>query len=110
VPDQFLTAAEVAEMLKLNQQTVRNMIDRRELGAVRVGQRRVRVRQSQLEAFLAAGETTHETDPSAAAGLDENPWRGVTEAADAVTNAVQAQDRDALEQPISALTNAARGL
>jgi excisionase family DNA binding protein len=29
--DEFLTVAEVAEMLKLNQQTVRNMIDRREL-------------------------------------------------------------------------------
>ena len=47
-------------MLKLNQQTVRNMIDRGEMGAVRVGQRRVRVRQSQLDAFLAAGEMTHE--------------------------------------------------
>jgi hypothetical protein len=32
------------------------MIDRGELGHVRVGQRRVRVRQSQLDAFLAAGE------------------------------------------------------
>jgi excisionase family DNA binding protein len=56
VPDEFLTIAEVAEMLRLNQQTVRNMIDRGEMGAVRVGQRRVRVRQSQLDAFLAAGE------------------------------------------------------
>jgi excisionase family DNA binding protein len=40
VPDEFLTIAEVAEMLKINQQTVRNMIDRGEMGAVRVGQRR----------------------------------------------------------------------
>src|SRR5947209_4400485 len=63
-------------MLKLNQQTVRNMIDRGDLGAVRVGKRRVRVRQSQLDAFLAAGAMTHETDPAAAAGLDEDPWRG----------------------------------
>jgi excisionase family DNA binding protein len=39
-PDQFLTVAEVAELLKLNQQTVRNWIDRGELAAVRVGQRR----------------------------------------------------------------------
>jgi excisionase family DNA binding protein len=28
VPDEFLTVAEVAQMLKLNQQTVRNMIIR----------------------------------------------------------------------------------
>jgi len=49
--------AEVAELLKLNQQTIRNMIDRGELETVRVGQRRVRVRQSVLDAFLAAGET-----------------------------------------------------
>jgi excisionase family DNA binding protein len=45
VPDELLTVAEVAELLKLNQQTIRNMIDRGELGHVRVGQRRVRVRR-----------------------------------------------------------------
>jgi excisionase family DNA binding protein len=54
--DELLTVAEVAERLKLNQQTVRNMIDRRELAAVRLGRRRVRVRQSALDAFVAAGE------------------------------------------------------
>ena len=97
-------------MLKLNQQTVRNMIDRGEMGAVRVGQRRVRVRQSQLDAFLAAGEMAHEPGGSAAAGLDKDAWRGVREAADALSAAVQAQDRDALEQALSALANAARGL
>jgi excisionase family DNA binding protein len=32
MPDEFLTVAEVAELLKLNQQTIRNMIDRGELG------------------------------------------------------------------------------
>jgi excisionase family DNA binding protein len=50
VPDELLTVNEVAELLKLNQQTIRNMIDRGELGHVRIGQRRVRVRQSQLGA------------------------------------------------------------
>ena len=59
-------------MRRLNQQTVRNMIDRGEMGAVRVGQRRVRVRQSQLDAFLAAGEMAHEPGVSAAAGLDKD--------------------------------------
>ena len=86
------------------------MIDRGDLGAVRVGQRRVRVRQSQLDAFLAAGEMPHERGSSAAAGLDKDAWPGVREAADAVAAAVHAQDRDALEQALSALANAARGL
>ena len=63
--------AEVATLLRLNQQTVRNMIDRGELGHVRVGQRRVRIRQSQLDAFLAAGESSPQ--PPEAAGLPAMP-------------------------------------
>jgi excisionase family DNA binding protein len=89
VPDELLTVKEVAELLKLNQQTVRNMIDRGELGHVRVGQRRVRVRQSQLDAFLAAGES----DPHPP---EANAWRAVSEAATAVTAAVREQNREAL--------------
>jgi excisionase family DNA binding protein len=46
--EEFLTVAEVAEMLKLNQQTVRNWIDQGSLPALRVG-RRVRIRRSDLE-------------------------------------------------------------
>jgi len=34
--DELLTVAEVAELLKLNQQTVRNMLDRGDLPSVRV--------------------------------------------------------------------------
>ena len=37
MPDEFLTVDDVAQLLKLNPQTVRNMIDRGELPAVRVG-------------------------------------------------------------------------
>ena len=40
-------------MLRLNPQTVRNTIERRELAAVRVGPRRVRVRRSALDAWIA---------------------------------------------------------
>ena len=50
--DSFLTVAEVAEMLKLNQQTVRNWIDQGSLPALRVG-RRVRIKQSDLDRVLA---------------------------------------------------------
>ena len=49
----FLTVAEVAEMLKLNQQTVRNWIDQGSLPALRVG-RRVRIKQSDLQRILDA--------------------------------------------------------
>ena len=52
--DPFLTVAEVAEMLKLNQQTVRNWIDQGSLPAFRVG-RRVRIRRSDLDRVLAEG-------------------------------------------------------
>ena len=51
--DPFLTVDEVAAMLRLNPQTVRNTIERGELAAVRVGPRRVRVRSSALDAWIA---------------------------------------------------------
>jgi excisionase family DNA binding protein len=54
--DSFLTVADVAEMLKLNQQTVRNWIDQGSLPAVRVG-RRVRIKRSDFERVLAEGYT-----------------------------------------------------
>jgi excisionase family DNA binding protein len=49
--DSFLTVAEVAETLKLNQQTVRNWIDQGSLPALRVG-RRVRIRRSDFDRLL----------------------------------------------------------
>lgn len=54
VEDSFLTVAEVAEVLKLNQQTVRNWIDQGSLPALRVG-RRVRIRRSDFEHLLSHG-------------------------------------------------------
>ncbi len=50
--DSFLTVAEVAELLKLNQQTVRNWIDQGSLPAIRMG-RRVRIKRSDFERVLA---------------------------------------------------------
>lgn len=44
VPDEFMTVAEIAALLKLNQQTVRNWIDNGKLSAIRIG-RRVRVKR-----------------------------------------------------------------
>src|SRR5438105_3944901 len=70
--DPFLTVAEVAAMLKLNQQTVRNWIDQGSLPALRVG-RRVRIRRSDLERVLAEGSTAaaRQKGPSA-----EDFWGG----------------------------------
>ena len=51
----FLTVFEIADLLKVKQQTVRNWIDAGSLPAVRIGSRRVRVRGSDLDRFIAAG-------------------------------------------------------
>ena len=53
--DEFLTVAEVAEMLKLNQQTVRNWIEQGSIPAVRVVGRRVRIRGEDFLAFVDHG-------------------------------------------------------
>jgi excisionase family DNA binding protein len=53
------------------QQTIRNMIDRGELAAVRIGKRRVRVRQSELDAFIEAGEVRPVDPPEARQAFHE---------------------------------------
>jgi hypothetical protein len=68
---------------------------------LRVGQRRVRIRQSQLDAFLAAGES----DPQPPGA---NPWQAVSEAAIAVTAAVREHNREALERAIERLADGTR--
>ena len=56
-PDEtYLTVAEVAETLRLNQQTVRNWIDQGRLPALRIG-RRVRIKRSDFERILKTGAT-----------------------------------------------------
>jgi excisionase family DNA binding protein len=65
-PDEFLTVAEIAELLKPNPQTVRNMIDRGGLAGVRVGERRVRMRRSDLDRFIEAGAMERPAQPEPA--------------------------------------------
>jgi excisionase family DNA binding protein len=71
--EEFLTVAEVAGLLKLNQQTVRNWIDQGSLPAVRVG-RRVRIRRSDLERVIEDGSTRGKS-PAAAPSADDF-WGG----------------------------------
>ncbi len=61
----FLTVAEVAEMLKLNQQTVRNWIDQGSLPALRVG-RRVRIKRSDFDRILEESYSGRPAQPRAA--------------------------------------------
>jgi len=51
-----MTVAEVAAILKLNQQTVRNWIDSGFLPAIRIG-RRVRIERSDFDALLESSYT-----------------------------------------------------
>lgn len=58
--DQLLTTAEVADILRIPQAVVLRRIRRRELAAINISspaKPRYRVRQSALNAFLAARET-----------------------------------------------------
>jgi excisionase family DNA binding protein len=57
MPDEYLTVAEVAELLKLNPQTIYNWIDAGKLPATRAGNRRVRIARADLDAFLDAGSS-----------------------------------------------------
>jgi excisionase family DNA binding protein len=60
--EEFLTVADIARILKLNQQTLRNWIDQGSLPALRVG-RRVRVRRSDFDTLLERGRTAGPTGP-----------------------------------------------
>ena len=75
--ESFLTVAEVANLLKLNQQTVRNWIDAGTLPAVKVG-RRVRIRRSDLERKLEEGRTTPAPPARAAGPSAQDFWSGAT--------------------------------
>ena len=73
---QFLTVAEVAAILKLNQQTIRNWIDHGTLPALRIG-RRVRVTRSDLDQLLADASPQPNT-PAVAQYTAADFWDGIT--------------------------------
>ena len=93
--ESFLTVAEVAEMLKLNQQTVRNWIDQGSLPAVRVG-RRVRIKRSDLARVLDEGYSAGSASAAEPAGPSaEDFWGGeVVGVAEPPTRADQATHGD----------------
>lgn len=74
--ESYLTVAEVAELLRLNQQTVRNWIDAGSLPALRVG-RRVRIKRSDLNRILESGYRGTTPQASTIAGPNATDfWSG----------------------------------
>ena len=71
----YLTVAEVAETLKLNQQTVRNWIDQGTLPALRVG-RRVRIKKSDFERVLDESYSGAAPSPARASGPSADDFWG----------------------------------
>jgi excisionase family DNA binding protein len=74
-PDEFLTVADVAATLKLNQQTVRNWIDQGSLPAFRVG-RRVRIRRSDFQRILDQSYSGAPPSDMAAGPSADDFWGG----------------------------------
>jgi excisionase family DNA binding protein len=73
--ESYLTVAEVAETLKLNQQTVRNWIDAGSLPALRVG-RRVRIKRSDFERILNEGYSGGPSEPASRPGPSGDDFWG----------------------------------
>ncbi len=73
--ESYLTVAEVAETLKLNQQTVRNWIDQGSLPALRVG-RRVRIKRSDFERILEESYSGNKAGGSSAGGAERRRLLG----------------------------------
>jgi excisionase family DNA binding protein len=112
VPDEFLTVTEIAELLRVHQQTVRNWLDRGQLEGVRVGSRRVRVRQSALDQFLGAGQRRSAAEPSVAT-VDERSstaWATFGAAMAEATTTLERADRTELVRVLDSLATATRDL
>jgi excisionase family DNA binding protein len=73
--ESYLTVAEVAEKLKLNQQTVRNWIDQGSLPALRVG-RRVRIKRSDFERILEESYSAGTRAPQTSVGPSADDFWG----------------------------------
>jgi excisionase family DNA binding protein len=67
--DEFMTVAEIAAILKLNRQTVRNWTDAGTIPPVRIG-RRVRIKRSDFDAVVEASYTG--PSPAQSTGI----WEG----------------------------------
>jgi excisionase family DNA binding protein len=67
-PDELMTVAEIAAALRLIQATIRNWIASGKLPALRLGQRRVRVKRADFDRLVAEGYTSALAAPVHGAG------------------------------------------
>jgi excisionase family DNA binding protein len=95
--DEFLTVNEIAEHLRLTQQTVRNWIDQGSLPAIRVG-RRVRVRRIDFDRLVSAGATLADSPEPAPAvsGDPRDQFAGAVQSARDVLGRLSAARRSEL--------------
>jgi excisionase family DNA binding protein len=108
--DEFLTVAEVAELLKLNQQTVRNWIDAGALPAVRVGARRVRITRADLDAYLERRRGAESSEDVRAHDPSPEAWQGLAVAMTRATASLAAGERKELSRALLELAEAAQTL
>jgi excisionase family DNA binding protein len=102
----------VVPNLKLNAQTVRNWLDRGELRGVRVGSRRVRIRQSELDAFLKGGTSStapEHPEPPADEG-SVTAWATFGAAMAETSGMLERAGRAELVRALEALSEATRDL
>jgi Helix-turn-helix domain len=88
------------------------MIDRGELPAVRVGKRRVRIRRSELDRFIAAGETV-KREPIDLAAVDRRgsaAWATFGAAMIDATAIIERADADELMRVLERLAAATQAL
>lgn len=104
--EEFLTVAEIAAALRVNQQTVRNWIDHQALPAFRVG-RRVRVLRSDLAAFIEAGATAPKASVQTPPVTDRQALR---DAVDQAHRVLAGDTRENIEAALVALSAAAERL
>ena len=109
--DEFLTVAQVAETLKLSQQTVRNWIDRGELKAIRVGKRRVRIRREDLDVLLKAGTRPGRDQPNVEApSAQAVGWERFGAAMEGAVEVLRGENPAELSSSLRSLSRAARAL
>ena len=103
----------VAELLRVDPQTVYNWLDRGELASVRVGKRRRRIRQADLDAFIAAGfeparaESQEAASDDSGSGSTHDARDGASHEPAAVLEGV---DRVDIVRALDALSEAAQTL
>ncbi|MHB8658965.1 MAG: helix-turn-helix domain-containing protein [Solirubrobacteraceae bacterium] len=106
----YLTVLDIAELLKVNQQTVRNWIDRGELPAVRAGARRIRIRQTDLDAFIEKNSTSREPATEQAEEQAIEAWKTFATAMAKTTAKMQTNRRSDLIDTLRELADATRDL